>query len=1278
MDDQLRIDGEHPWPGLSSFTEAAHGFFHGRDDETDELLRLVRRSSLSVLFGQSGLGKSSLLHAGLFPALRQEDCLPVSIRLDLDRSERPLADQVREALRAACAEHHAEFSAPDDAGTLWEFLHDRRAEIWSPRNRLLTPVLVFDQFEELFTLGRRNAAVARHVDAFLVELADVVEQRMPQAVVERIEADPDRLDALSVQRPVKLVLSFREDHLADIEGLRSLMPSVMRNRMRLTRMSIGQARAAIVESGRELVTAEVADRIIGFVARANAAPQRSATAGTADAGDIEPALLSVVCRELNNRRIAARQPRLTTELLDSGAPEQIIQEFYGRSFQGLVPEVQAWVEDHLLTSGGFRNSEAVEDAVQRPGVDRAAIDSLVARRLLRLDDRLGVLRVELTHDLLTRVARDSRDRRVQTRAAAQASAREAARRRRLGLAIGGSLALGALAVGLAAVFYVLLQNTRDEQLKLVRTQGQMLLAQARVSLERGIAGEPAAELAEALRRAPDHTAIVGRSVTLLSAQRTRPRPLLQRPAAEILPDAAKVRWSPGGALVLSNAQTAAAIALPDGKAKRLGFVGTDDVHEDFGGLHLSFGQGPAADPQRQERRIAAYDAAADMAVFHGARGRIVAYDLRRGRIVGPPALPAEESQSIAISADRRWFARPVQGALQVVGVETGELRSIAAAPSSRAVAVADGGTAVVIESKDGWQWALWAGSSYRVQPIVRANLAPLMSADGRALVVVRDNDLVRIEVGADGALVDRRLFRHPQPILAFDATSDLSLVATGSLDRSARVFEGRAGLPLGLPRLHQGAVTVVRFGSGLLATGARDGAVRLWRPGDERPVLEPALHAGAVVDLDLDSGGRRVAVLSADGTVSAWDLPPAVEATALADGITALALSPDGARLVAGREDGSVASWVVPDARATPVSRSWRVEERAARVTSLRFSADGRLLAAGRSDGSVALLTAEDGGTRGRFAAGSGAVRRLAWSPSGARLAAAAGPAVTLWDVSLAQPRGLPLTHAGRVESLVFSPDGSRLASAEAPAGQEASWSVRLWDTDTSVEILPARTLAAGERVGHLMWRAPAQQPLIVGGVWEDIRPWSGAESADGQVVFGGGADGMGVLVSARDGRRLGAPMRHDNAVLGADFSRDGRWVVSRAADGFIRVWDRPTGLPVADAVPANTDMPAMLLGSGRTLAFVDERGMLRLLTLDLDLGLPQPAWLPRLMEFAFGTRLDARGSYVPVADRLPGLRALEAELRALPSDAWRDWGVATLATMIAPSASPPTPGAGK
>src|SRR5207302_10443726 len=109
--------------------------------------------------------------------------------------------------------------------TLWSFFHRRDAEFWSDRNRPVTPVIVFDQFEEIFTLGQETEASRARSAAFLAELGDLVENRSPEAVRNALEAESATAKRFDFKRAtVKLVLSFREDFLADIEGLKDRRP----------------------------------------------------------------------------------------------------------------------------------------------------------------------------------------------------------------------------------------------------------------------------------------------------------------------------------------------------------------------------------------------------------------------------------------------------------------------------------------------------------------------------------------------------------------------------------------------------------------------------------------------------------------------------------------------------------------------------------------------------------------------------------------------------------------------------------------------------------------------------------------------------------------------------------------------------------------------------------------------------------------------------------------------------------------------------------------------
>lgn len=142
----IAVNKENPWPGLLAYGEADREFFHGRQVESDELLRLVLRDSLAILFGSSGLGKSSLIQAGLFPQLRQQNILPIYIRLDYSEDRPKLTAQIKEAIVSAAATVNAEAPVIKENETLWECFHRKDADFWSHQNRILLPPLASVQY----------------------------------------------------------------------------------------------------------------------------------------------------------------------------------------------------------------------------------------------------------------------------------------------------------------------------------------------------------------------------------------------------------------------------------------------------------------------------------------------------------------------------------------------------------------------------------------------------------------------------------------------------------------------------------------------------------------------------------------------------------------------------------------------------------------------------------------------------------------------------------------------------------------------------------------------------------------------------------------------------------------------------------------------------------------------------------------------------------------------------------------------------------------------------
>src|SRR5512135_1907695 len=155
---QVAIDPEHPWLGLFSYSEETRAYFHGRDEEAAELARRVQRKNLTVLFGQSGLGKTSLLRAGLVPRLRGEGFCPVYVRVDYGPDSPPPAEQIKQAIFKAtgAAGHWTRPGSAIEGESLWEFLHHRGDLLRDAEGRTVLPLLIFDQFEEIFTLAQAD------------------------------------------------------------------------------------------------------------------------------------------------------------------------------------------------------------------------------------------------------------------------------------------------------------------------------------------------------------------------------------------------------------------------------------------------------------------------------------------------------------------------------------------------------------------------------------------------------------------------------------------------------------------------------------------------------------------------------------------------------------------------------------------------------------------------------------------------------------------------------------------------------------------------------------------------------------------------------------------------------------------------------------------------------------------------------------------------------------------------------------------------------------------
>jgi hypothetical protein len=480
------VDASNPWLGLASFTEETRAYFYGREDEVAELARRVQRKLLTILFGQSGLGKTSILRAGLVPRLRGQGYCPVYVRIDYAPDAPEPAEQIKQTI-ARSARRSGEWTQAGVATageSLWEYLHHRDDVLRDESGATLIPLLIFDQFEEIFTLAQSDDAGRARAARFIADLADLVENRPPRELEARFDADDTAAERFDFARSdYRVLIALREDYLAPLEGLKVAMPSVTQNRLRLAPMTGQQALAAVLRPGRELVSQDVAEAIVRFVAGGSELAN----------AEVEPSLLSLICRELNDTRIAGARSEISLDLL-AGSHATILTNFYERSLADQPPAVRRVIEDELLTESGFRENVAEERMLAhlaQAGAAPGTLATLVNRRLLRIEERLDVRRVELTHDVLCGVVKESRNLR-QAREAREATERMLAEQRERALAARRALvrarqvalACAVLAIGaIAAAAYGYLSTERARRAERLAQETRTAAETARTEAE---------------------------------------------------------------------------------------------------------------------------------------------------------------------------------------------------------------------------------------------------------------------------------------------------------------------------------------------------------------------------------------------------------------------------------------------------------------------------------------------------------------------------------------------------------------------------------------------------------------------------------------------------------------------------------------------------------------------------------------------------------------------------------------------------------------------------
>ena len=419
--------------GLQPYTEANSNSFFGRDKEIDATTTLIQLNTLTIVFGRSGTGKTSLLNAGVFPKLRKNYCLPFRIRLEFDQNSPDLVTQVKNVLRKKIDEYGFNVQTYPGEETLWEYFH--KELLWVS----ITPILVFDQFEEIFTLAKTDPRWANEMPVFWEELSDLIENNIPKKLEYQFLNHRDQIAYNYKTQRTKIVFAFREEYLPEFETITSKIPSLKYSRFRLLPMSGNQAFEVITKTWKENINPSEARQIVSYFTNDQALENY-------DLITVEPSLLSQVCAYIDRERIGSGGGKVSAELLNRYPKVAILRSIYeeavteansslNRKENDNRNVIKEFVEDRLITNEGYRTKYhlGAGDEMLWPG-----INVLSAKYFVREDDNV----VELTHDVVAPIIKADREKR--RKEIALASARKKARKRMLVILLATILVAGGL------------------------------------------------------------------------------------------------------------------------------------------------------------------------------------------------------------------------------------------------------------------------------------------------------------------------------------------------------------------------------------------------------------------------------------------------------------------------------------------------------------------------------------------------------------------------------------------------------------------------------------------------------------------------------------------------------------------------------------------------------------------------------------------------------------------------------------------------------------------
>jgi WD40 repeat protein len=1160
-----------PYKGLAPFEDSDLDalLFFGREVESEVIAANLIAARITVLYGPSGVGKSSVLRAGVAHRLRQEQEVEVVVfstwtgdpAAALIEAVGGSSDSLVDALAVA---------AERAGGDLY---------------------LILDQFEECFLYHPRGGR-------FAAALAEVV------------------------NRPglrVNVLIGMREDALARLDALKAAIPNLLANRLRLDRLDRAAGTAAIlgpIERYNTLVAPddsisierELVDEVLDEVTLGRvelSVVGRGVAAGGADENSIEAPFLQLVLARLWDVEAerSSRTLRRTT-LRELGGAERIVENHLERAMAELSLREKgaaAAMYNFLVTPSGTKIAHGLRDLAGYAAVDEGeaadVLQRLTAERIVRASSENGpaTTRYEIFHDVLADAVlawrtRFEADRRIEE------ERRGHHRRQRRLLAIFGA-ALVALGVMAAVAVYALAQ--RSEARHQAAVAGAALV---KAEKSKNVADTALGRADKALKKARASARKERRATLDAKASEARAIDSAAKEKVESQrAERAEARWRDEA----RHSQLLTHVAQRQTRKAQRATAHSNQQRKLIRARELGASARARLDEDPEESVRKAVQAVAAFRVAARAPGQTMEDTLRDGLLAlrlkavlpGGGAVqvvrysPDGSLVLVAGTGGARLFdrtqrfrqrrLRPSFGLIDATFSDDGRL--VAGAGKNGTVQVWDAQTGLP-------RYALRHGGSV---------LSVAFSPDGRLIASGSADGNARLWTVSDGVLV--ATFEHPPSVpsgiddvrmVSFSPDSKRLLTVGG--DRFARIYDVARGVKI-RELNHQAQLSVARFSHDgkVIATGGANAFVRVWDASTGREPLYSLPAVGRVAELAFSPDDSLLAAAeTTDTTAHVWNLArrsAVAIVTQHVSGVESIAFSPivnafGGMFATTGREGNAYIF-----RGATGFALAGLIGHRRA-VNAAAFSPDGEEVVTASNDGSgrvwnakvdpvgpLPLAEQHEVGDHHSLR-----VNKVAFSPDGRRMLSAGGDdAARIWGPGR---RALTLMHGGPVNTAEFSKNGGFVIT-----GSEDG-TARTWRAATGK---PLRTFRHGAPVQTARVSPDGRLAVTAGSdgwarLWDVAtgRPRGAmkhgpainvaAFSPDGRRLVTAAVDGSVVVWRVRDSSRMREFEGHQDAVVAAAFSPNGRWLATASADRTARVWDASSGTSKHTLIGADAELTSL------------------------------------------------------------------------------------------------------